>query len=59
VTPPTVWDEKALAGATGLTGALGPGLTLNGIEALAVGCSLCLNYSLSARWAFAAAARRA
>jgi putative flippase GtrA len=46
---------EALAGATGLTDTLGRALTLNVSEAASICAALCVNYALSARWAFGAA----
>lgn len=43
---------QALTGALGLGGGLPNAITLNGIEALAIGCSLTVNYTMSVRWAF-------
>jgi len=50
---------ERLADSTGITEALGSSLTLNGIEAVAIGCALCVNYALSSNWAFGSAHRRA
>jgi len=49
---------EALASAGGLTAQYGSTLVGNGIEGVAIGAALAVNYLLSSRWAFAPARLR-